>query len=427
VKKVNFVYEWIGPNGPLTNNRVPNILDLALAQTDTHMNNVKHDLIQSPHFPFRVPNSNIVSSYKIPPGKFVYELNFHNFHYRDIDRAFHHSDGLLANNNIHRSVINRIKNKEGYFLVTLLFEGFVQDTMFRNISTYFRSQGIPLTQIIYVTNCYNGKDIYSDYCKRQHELPELNIEYCPVFRIDKTDVQLTLEQNKPYKPGLRNKKFLCFNRRYNDHRLLFYIMMNKHNLVDTSFVSMSKNRPHSNEGFSHYAKHALLNYPNLCITEIDADAAEKKLPLVLDTDNFSSYPMESNEHNMRYYYENSYINIITETYFFNNIIHLTEKTFKPIAFKQPFVMVAAPKSLQHVRDMGFKTFNDFWDESYDDEFDHEKRFLKITQLVSDINNWSDDQFIKFTNSVSDILEFNAAHLRDFKNIEMDEFAERYGE
>ena len=51
-------------------------------------------------------------------------------------------------------------------------------------------------------------------------------------------------------------------------------------------------------------------------------------------------------------------------YFFNNIIHITEKTYKPIAFMQPFILVAAAGSLRHVQDMGFKTFNEFWDESY---------------------------------------------------------------
>lgn len=426
MKKVNFVYEWIGPNGPLTNNRIPNLIDLTLGQIDVQLSGIKHDLIQTPHFYFRVPKSNIVSSYKIPKGQFVYELNFHNFHYREIDRAFHFSDGLLSNNNIHRDVLKRIKNKEGYFLITLLFEGFVQDSMFRNISNYFRSHGIPLTQIIYVTNCYNGSTMYKEYCKRHNESQDLNIEYCPVFRIDKTDVSNVLEMNNPYRPGLRSKKFLCFNRRYNDHRLLFYVFMHTHNLVDDSFVSMSNKAPEGGPSFSAYLESRLSKYPVINVSRDDIVYSEKKLPLILDNDNFNSYPMESNDLDMQYYFENSYISIITETYFFNNIIHLTEKTFKPIAFKHPFIILAAPGSLNHIKNMGFKTFNKFWNEDYDLEEDHEKRFLKIVNLTKEIAAWSNNDFIKFTNDVKEILEYNALHLKNFKNVEMDEFVEKYG-
>jgi hypothetical protein len=115
-----------------------------------------------------------------------------------------------------------------------------------------------------------------------------------------------------------------------------------------------------------------------------------------------------------------------ETYFFNNIIHITEKTYKPIAFMQPFIMFAAPNGLQHIKDMGFKTFNQFWDESYDSETDHIIRFLKIAQEIRKISNWSQETLDQFAKDVRPILEFNREHLKNMKDIEVDQFVEKYG-
>ena len=105
---------------------------------------------------------------------------------------------------------------------------------------------------------------------------------------------------------------------------------------------------------------------------------------------------------------------------------MTEKTFKPIAQLQPFIMIASPGSLQHIRDMGFKTFSEFWDESYDQETDHEVRFNKIFDLVELISKWSEEQKIEFSYKVKDILEYNAEHLYSMKNIELDKIVEKYG-
>lgn len=93
---------------------------------------------------------------------------------------------------------------------------------------------------------------------------------------------------------------------------------------------------------------------------------------------------------------------------------------------QPFIMLAAPNGLQHIKDMGFKTFDQFWDESYDSETDHTIRFLKITQQVRKIAEWTQEELNQFVIDVQPILEFNRAHLKTMKNIEVDNFVEKYG-
>jgi hypothetical protein len=136
--------------------------------------------------------------------------------------------------------------------------------------------------------------------------------------------------------------------------------------------------------------------------------------------------MEHSVDPVKHLYENSLVNIITETYFFSNIIHITEKTYKPIAFMQPFILVAAAGSLQHLKDMGFKTFGDFWDESYDQELDDKQRFSDILALIKSISEWPDHVKIDFTYVVKDIVEYNVNHLNTMTNIEIDNLVEKYG-
>jgi len=155
-KKLNLAYEWIGPNGPLTNNRIPTIADLMTASVDYHFPRIKGDLFQKPHFHSRIVNSRIVPTYKLPQETFLYELNWTNFHYRDNLHNFHSADGLFDDNQIHSEVLDRVRNKTAYFLVTLFYEGYMHDDFLNGLANYFTAKGLPLTQIIYMTNCYNG-------------------------------------------------------------------------------------------------------------------------------------------------------------------------------------------------------------------------------------------------------------------------------
>lgn len=427
-KQLNLVYEWIGPRGPITNNRIPTLVDFIDSQVEVKFDQhgIKHDLIQKPHFYSRIPSAKIVPAFDLPDGTFLYELNFNNYHYRDLLRAFHYSDGLLDHNSISENVMKRIKNKTAFLAVTLLYEGHMQDHFLSAMTDYFTVKGIPLTQVLYINNCFNGQTIYENFCKRRNIQPEMKIEYLPVFRVDKTDISGILAHDQGYSQKPKEKRFLCFNRRYNEHRVLFYTMMSKLGLLDKFYMSMSEIQPENSRTFEENARYFSSNRPFLGITEDDIHQARSPLPLTLDSKNFNSYPMEDTPRAVFHLYNNSYINIINETYFFNDIIHLTEKTYKPIAFRQPFIMIAAPGSLKHVQDMGFKTFGEFWDESYDSESDHNKRFEMIIEIVKDIASWDDAKMVEFSNRVKSILDYNFMHISNMPNIEVDTLVNRYG-
>jgi len=106
----------------------------------------------------------------------------------------------------------------------------------------------------------------------------------------------------------------------------------------------------------------------------------------------------------------SFLHIVNETVW-QDKIHFTEKVFKPIVLHQPFVVLQAPGSLEYLRSYGFKTFGDFWDESYDSIQDPDERMDAIASIV----DWITTQNLYDLREVmEDVLEHNFRHF--YENI-----------
>jgi len=85
-------------------------------------------------------------------------------------------------------------------------------------------------------------------------------------------------------------------------------------------------------------------------------------------------------------YKNTYCSIIGETTFqhYNNQtvpLMLTEKTYSAIANLHMFIIAGPLGSLQLLRDQGFETFSDLWDESYDTCRNEKMRLDKIFETI----------------------------------------------
>jgi len=84
------------------------------------------------------------------------------------------------------------------------------------------------------------------------------------------------------------------------------------------------------------------------------------------------------------YHVNSYCNIVIESQFDydqSNGVLLSEKTFKPIKHGQLFFIAGAAGSLQMLRDLGYRVFDNILDNSYDLETDHTQRWMALTRAI----------------------------------------------
>lgn len=87
-------------------------------------------------------------------------------------------------------------------------------------------------------------------------------------------------------------------------------------------------------------------------------------------------------------YNQGYFNLVVETDLdYQEEFFLTEKTVKCLISGMPFVVLSTPKFLQHLRDIGFQTYQDLWDESYDETLIFQDRVDKVVALCNQLGNF----------------------------------------
>ena len=109
-------------------------------------------------------------------------------------------------------------------------------------------------------------------------------------------------------------------------------------------------------------------------------------------------------------YNESYFTVVSETLFYERGVYMSEKTFKPIAHCHPFVIVSKEGTLKYLKELGFKSFDDLWDESYDSIEDDSERIVAVFELIRELSNKSDDEWIDIYEKIKDRLIFNREHL-----------------
>ena len=109
--------------------------------------------------------------------------------------------------------------------------------------------------------------------------------------------------------------------------------------------------------------------------------------------------------------------IVTETVFYYNKLHLTEKIFKPIVNKQPFMLLAAPGNLAYLKSYGFKTFEGIIDESYDTIQDNDQRTEAVVKQIAWYCALTAEQKQTVIEAIAPIVEYNFHHFYgEFKHI-----------
>jgi hypothetical protein len=109
--------------------------------------------------------------------------------------------------------------------------------------------------------------------------------------------------------------------------------------------------------------------------------------------------------------------IVSETVFYYDKLHLTEKIFKPIVSKQPFMLLAAPNNLAYLKSYGFKTFEGIIDESYDLIQDHDTRINAVAAELNRLCNMTAEGKQQVVEAIAPIVEYNFHHFYgEFKHI-----------
>lgn len=109
-------------------------------------------------------------------------------------------------------------------------------------------------------------------------------------------------------------------------------------------------------------------------------------------------------------YGDCWFSVVTETEMRGRPSRITEKPFKPIANFHPLLMLGNPGALAFLRELGFQTFPELFDETYDEEPGPGRRFDLVYRQFAALCRLDEGELGRRVGALSEVLEFNARHL-----------------
>tara|TARA_A100001011_G_scaffold246995_1_gene255237 strand:- start:596 stop:2314 length:1719 start_codon:yes stop_codon:yes gene_type:complete len=244
--------------------------------------------------------------------------------------------------------------------------------------------------------------------------------------------------------GQKEKNFLCYMAASRSHRLALYSELLRRNLVDDSYVSFLFRYAHlRNEGGK--AWNQLNGFHDNHLREVSelllkgpeqvnwlTHAREKDFLQYRELD-ISHVGVSSDDRQFnKEHYINSYFSLVAETKFVvpwniskdhqdtpllgedamrdrNECLFVTEKTYKPIMNYHPFVIVGNTGTLAYLREEGYATFPEMFDESYDEMENANDRFQAILSEVEKFCKLDDGEKRKRYRAVLPAIVHNRKH------------------
>lgn len=198
--------------------------------------------------------------------------------------------------------------------------------------------------------------------------------------------------------------FLSFNRVVRPHRIILVSELISRGLMDTNFVSFNGRQAH---GGLH--THDCTGREVMSLEEADH---HKRVvgdrDYYIDNINFSEN--QATTDSPLQFYQNSFFSLVTETFFFENDLFPSEKIYKAIAHRHPFILVGSAGMLQLLRDQGFRTYGEWFDESYDEIIDPHVRMQAILNEVQRVDSLSWNHKCEMFEAMRETAEHNRSHL-----------------
>ena len=126
---------------------------------------------------------------------------------------------------------------------------------------------------------------------------------------------------------------------------------------------------------------------------------------------------QSREESVPLEYIESCIDLVTEAYCISAGTVLTEKAYKPMLYKKPFIILGPRYIHQALKNIGFKLYDELFDYSFDDKSYKERLNSVITQ-IKEILKIPTSELIDKCKNLSEKREYNYKALGKLQHIDM---------
>jgi len=289
----------------------------------------------------------------------------------------------------------------------------------QNLYKVFSYLNVSSEYVIFLHTSYDIHD-ESERLARQYHVPGMQTVYCPY--------QWCLEPQYVRSLDINTDKiktaFLCMNGEARSHRMYTLAMMKELEIFDLGATSLwFENKPGSLTK-NTTADLSILKNLDLCLTSnlsrindqliLTREQRTIMLKWVDKLTKHRSSILEGNpnEHDSKYqanFLQLALWNVVTETVGEYPYSYFTEKTWKAVLTKRPFILLGGHHSLNQIKNLGFKTFDRWIDESYDNQKYFAGRCDVALRALSKFCHYDQNQLQNIALEMQDILEYNFDH------------------
>lgn len=210
------------------------------------------------------------------------------------------------------------------------------------------------------------------------------------------------------KPKSFKHKFLCYNRNPHEHRLKLVNEMLSRGLNNQGIITLGDHfYTHNPDGKYPYAHEAA----PLTVDDPDNDFVERGNREALAE---TKIPHDTYTLGNMDIWQNTFLVVVTETTVESNMF-MSEKVFKPMLGKRPFIVLGDQGISNHLLSCGFKVFNKY----FDLDFDHmpaygKEKYVEICNIVEEYANKSEEELHDLYNEMLPDIEHNYENVQWFR-------------
>jgi len=277
---------------------------------------------------------------------------------------------------------------------------------------------LPTKNIYFITNNLIAEKTHQEY----HRADKINVVSVMwnVFDVQRLKHQgdlpkkVSVDMEYKYKSVniFKTKHFLKVNRTNRDERDIFMLFLNFEKLFDkclVSFPELHKWPDYSNMFYKYTQQENINDLKSKLPFDIDNTDKTNHGPAGIGKGFFDAdLPFDP------IHYRDTFISIVMGAFPFDTSgYHLHSSTFNPMYCGHPIIQFAPYKTLEVMKQYGFKTFGKWWDESYDDEKDDWKRLQMIMDLVLKLSEYDEKDLLHMYKDMQETLQHNIGIIENY--------------
>ncbi len=310
----------------------------------------------------------------------------------------------------------KVRNKQVTLILGNQLEAF-HSTVEAAYEKFVVGMNLPEDYVLLFTSCLNIMPVIEETAKKYNKdkirAAQVRVYEFTAAMVEKHEIKSVPvdKTNKTFE-----KKFVCLNRRWRPHRPGLVAMLAVKDLLKYGHVSLADCE---NENWDHVGPWLEHIVDDVEFRTLFAQNKEMiyNLPYMYVDTSSQNGVMDSFTNQLTKFYDDTYFSVVTETPFFTTEgfdpnIHLSEKTFKVVTQRHPFIMMNTPHAIQAFGNLGYKSFSPFIDERYDREPNDGRRLMMIVDEIDRLCKLEGNDLREFIEGTREICEYNYNHLMD---------------